>query len=271
MNKLPAILIFPLCLLTVNHSFAQEVPVPPKPNPPTLVNDFAHVMTPDQVAALEQKLVHYDDSTSNQIVIVTEPTIGDAAIEEYSYKLFNNWGIGNKKSNNGVLILVAIDKHQIFITVGTGLQGAIPDVTAKSIIDNEITPNFRAGGNDNYYRGFDQSADALVKAAAGEYKAPAGYRQRGRHSGGGGGLGFLVIIFIVIVIIISRKGGGGRGGGGGYYGGGGFLPFLLGTMVGRGLGGGGGGGGGWGGGGGGEGFGGFGGGSSDGGGAGGSW
>ena len=265
--------LYLLLLLLPAALFAQEVPVPAKPNPNRLVNDFAHVMTPDQVSALEQKLVNYDDSTSNQIVIVTMPSIGDADIQEYSVKLFKAWGIGNKKTNNGILIMVTIDNHKIYITTGYGLEGAIPDVTAKAIIDNEIVPNFRTSTGDNYYRGFDQAADALIKAAAGEYKAPEGYADRNgrRHGRGRVGAGIFFIIFIIIIVSIFR-GGGGRGGGG-YFGGGGFLPFLLGTMIGRGFGGGGGGG--WSGGGGGDsgggGFGGFGGGDTGGGGAGGSW
>ncbi|HEV9036141.1 MAG TPA: TPM domain-containing protein [Puia sp.] len=271
MKKLLGILILAPCLLAVNLTRAQDVP--PRPNPATAVNDFAHVMTPDQVSALEQKLIAYNDSTTSQIVIVTVPDIGDAAIEDYALKILRSWGVGDKKNNNGVVILADIKDHKVYIAVGYGLEGAIPDATAKEIVDNEIVPNFRAGGDDNYYRGFDQAADALIKAAAGEYKAPAGYGQRGRRHGGSG-LGVFIIIFIVIIIIISRRGGGGRGGGG-YYGGGGWLPFILGTMVGRGLGGGGGGwgsggGGGWSGGDGGFG-GGFGGGSGGGGGAGGSW
>ena len=257
--------------------FAQEVPA--KPNPNRLVNDFAHVMTPHQVATLEHKLVNYDDSTSNQIVIVTMPTIGDQDIEEYSVKLFKAWGIGNKKTNNGVLVLVTIDNRKIYITTGYGLEGAIPDVTARTIIDNEIVPYFKESGDspgDNYYRGFSHAADALIKAAAGEYKATDDYARRGRRHGRGSnglGAGIFFIIFIIIIISIFRNRGGGGGGGGGYFGGGGFLPFLLGTMIGRGLGGGGGGGGGWSGGGdsGGGGFGGFGGGDTGGGGAGGSW
>jgi uncharacterized protein len=234
-------------------------------------------MTPDQVEALESKLVNYDDSTSNQVAIVTVPSIGDQDIQEFSVKLFRAWGIGNKKTNNGVLVLVAMDKREVYITTGYGLEGAIPDVTARSIIDNALVPNFKAG---NYYRGFDQAADDLIKAAAGEYKAPEGYANRGgrrRSRGGGAGAVIFFIIFVIIIASIFRGRGGG-GGGGGYFGGGGFLPFLLGTMVGRGLGGGRdggwGGGGGWSGGGGdsgGGGFGGFGGGDTGGGGAGGSW
>jgi uncharacterized protein len=250
--------------------------VPAKPDPPRLVNDFAHVLTADQAASLEHKLVDYDDSTSVQIAIVTVPTIGDYPIEDYALNLFRTWGIGNKRTNNGVLILAAIQDHKVYIQTGLGMEGAIPDVTAKSIVDNEIIPNFRGSSQDNYYRGFSLAADALIKAAAGEYKAPAGYVKKGRHGRGGGAgniIGLFIFIFILIVIFIGRNRGGG-GGGGGLYRGSGILPFMIGTMVGRGFGGGGsgGGGGGWSGGdSGGGGFGGFGGGDSGGGGAGGSW
>lgn len=281
MNKVLTILLLSIGLLA-GPAAVRAQDVPSKPDPPRLVNDFAHVMTPDQVSALEHKLVNYDDSTSNQIVIVTVPSIGDAPIEDYALKLFRSWGIGNKKTNNGVLILVAIEGHKVYIQTGLGLEGAIPDITAKAIIDNEIIPNFRSAGSstgDNYYRGLDLAADAIIKAAAGEYKATNEYANRGRRhssSRGGTGIGIFFIIFIIIIISIFRRGGG--GGGGGYFGGGGFLPFLFGTMVGRSLGGGGGwsggGGGGWSGGGdsgGGGDFGGFGGGDSGGGGAGGSW
>ena len=272
MKKALALLLLSVCLLAAPALIrAQDVPA--KPNPPTRVNDFAHVLTADQVAALEHKLVAYNDSTSSDIVIVTVPDIGDATIEDYALKILRTWGVGDKKNNNGIVVLADIKDHKITISVGYGLEGAIPDVTAKAIIDNEIVPNFKQGGVDNYYRGFDQAADALIKAAAGEYKAPEGYAERHqRSSRGGNGIGILIIFIIILVLIFRRRGGG--GGGGGYFGGGGFLPFFLGTMVGRGLGGGGGwsGGGdsgGWSGGGGGGGD--FGGGSGGGGGASGSW
>jgi uncharacterized protein len=271
MYKVQAILLSSVLLIVTLHTRAQSVPA--KPNPPTRVNDFAHVMTSDQIDALERKLVAYNDSTTSDIVVVTVNDVGNSAIEDYALQILRTWGVGDKKNNNGIVVLADIKNRKVTIQVGYGLEGAIPDVTAKSIIDNEILPNFKGGGTDNYYRGFDQAADALIKAAAGEYKAPDGYAQ-GRHrhgSGGGGGIGVLVIFLIILFVIFFRRGGG--GGGGGSFGSGGFLPFLLGTMLGRGLGGGGGwsgggGGGGWGGGGGG---GDFGGGSGGGGGASGSW
>ena len=269
MKKILSILLL-VVLFAGQGLFAQVIPA--RPNPPQLVNDLAHVMTADQVSALERKLDAYDDSTSNQIVIVTVPTTGDYSIEDYALKILRDWGVGNKKNNNGVVVLAAIQDRKVTISTGYGLEGAIPDVTAKSIIDNSIVPNFKGGSDDNYYRGLDGAVDDLIKAAAGEYKAPQGYAQRGRHSNGWGGniIGLIVIIFIIIIFISRGRGGG--GGGGGLFGGSGILPFIIGDMLGSSMRGGGGGG--WSGGGGdsgGGGFGGFGGGSGGGGGASGSW
>ncbi|SRR5579871_88081 len=238
--------------------------IPPKPNPPRLVNDIAHAMTADQVEQLEQKLVAYDDTTSIQIAVVTVQSTGDYAIEDYALKILRDWGVGNKKTNNGLVILAAINDHKVYIATGYGMEGAVPDITAKEIIDNEIVPNFK---NQNYYRGLDAAADAIILASRGEYKAPEGYN---RHSNGptGGNIIGIIIFIIIILVLISRRG----GGGGGLFRGGGFLPWIFLSMLNnnsRGSGGWGGGGGF--GGGGGGGFGGFGGGSGGGGGAGGSW
>jgi uncharacterized protein len=269
MKKILTILLFASVSILVGQSvFSQQVPAPS--NPPRLVNDFAHVMTGEQVATLESKLVAYDNSTSIQIAVVTVPSIGDNAIEDYALKILRDWKIGNAKTNNGILIFASIQDHKVYIATGYGMEGSIPDITAKSIVDNEIIPNFKGKDADNFYRGFDLAADAIIKASKGEYKAPEGYAQRGQqHSSGRGGniIGLIVIVVIVLLVIGRGRGG---GGGGGLFGGSGILPFMLGTMLG------GGGRGGWsggdsGGGGGGGGFGGFGGGSGGGGGAGGSW
>lgn len=251
--------------LLVTQTQGQELL--PKPNPPRLVVDKAGVLSAEQRQILEDQLVALDDSTSNQICIVTLPTLEGGSIDDYAVNLFRSWGIGNKKTNNGVLILVAVNDRKIRIEVGYGLEGAIPDVTAKSIINNDLGPAFRQG---NYYRGFVEATESLSKAAAGEYKEPRA-RNQGKKSTSLGEVIIFFVIIIVIVAIISRGGGGGRGGGMMSRRGSGDLltPFIIGSI----LGGGGGrssGGGGWGGGGGG-GFGGFGGGSSGGGGASGGW
>jgi uncharacterized protein len=211
---------------------------------------------------LEKKLVAYDDSTSNQIAVVIIPTTGDYDIAEFSFALGRKWGIGNKKNNNGVLLLVAKNDRKVFIAPGYGLEGAIPDIIAKRIVDNEVVPNFKA---NDFYRGIDYGTDALMDAARGEYTAPKGYADRGE---GGGGVPVILIVFLIIFVIwlITRRGG---GGGGSFMSRRGYRNFT-GPVIFPSGGWTGGGGGGWSGGGGG-GFGGFGGGSFGGGGAGGSW
>lgn len=256
-----------LVLLTVGAK-GQDIGSIIKNKPTVLVNDYAGVLSSSEKQQLERKLVAYDDSTSTQIAVVLVNTLDGKPIEETALNIYRSWGIGNKKTNNGVLILAAIEDRQIRIEVGYGLEGAIPDITANQIIRNDIGPGFRSG---DYFAGLEKATESLIQAAKGEYKAPQGYNKKGKRSNGLGG-GIIGFIVIVIVLSIFRRGGGG-GGGGGYMsrrGAGDVLtPFILGSLLGGG-GRGGGGGGGWSGGGGG-GFGGFGGGSSGGGGASGSW
>jgi len=258
-------LLFLVLFISVFAKAQIEKVIPPRPNPPRLVNDYTRTLTPEQVQALEQKLVAYDDSTSNQVAVVIMNSTGDYPIDDVALGIIRGWGVGGKEHSNGIVLLVAKDDHKIRIEVGYGLEGAIPDVTAKSIIDNDLTPNFRAG---NFYRGIDDATDDIIKAAAGEYKAPAGYHQKGKGFPIGG-----LIIFLIIMFIIFGSRGGGRGGMMSRRGYGNFWTgAILGSMLGGGSRGGGwsGGGGGWSGGGGG-GFGGFGGGGGGGGGASGGW
>ena len=251
------ILFFLQALLFANNAFAQNIIA--KPSPATLVTDLAGVLSPEQKQALENKLVAIDDSSSNQIAVVIIPSLDGYPKEEYATKLFRDWGIGNKKTNNGILLLIAVNDRQIRIEVGYGLEGAIPDITALNIIDNDIKPAFKAG---NYYEGIDQATNNIAKAAVGEYKVAKVKKSKSKGSGG------LFLIILIIIFVIFRSG---RGGGGSNIGGGGFSDVATGMLLGSLLGGGGRGGGGWGDSGGGGGFGGFGGGSSGGGGAGGSW
>lgn len=249
-------LFFLLFVFATATLFAQAVPK--KPDPPRLVNDFANVLSPDEKKFLEEKLVMIDDSSSNQIAIVLVKTLDDEPIDEYAVALFRNWGIGNKKTNNGVLILAAIDDRKVRIEVGYGLEGAITDVVASNIIKKDIIPAFR---KMDYYGGLFQAADDLAKAAEGEYK----FKRYKKEKDDGSGIAlFFIVLFIVIIIVSAMKGGGGGRGGGmisrrGY---GGFFPPIGGGVGGGSFGGGGFGGGG---------FGGFGGGSSGGGGASGGW
>jgi uncharacterized protein len=239
-----------------------EKVIPKRPDPPRLVNDFTNTLTSEQRDALESKLVKYDDSTSNQIAVVIINTTQDYPIEDVALGILRNWGVGNEQKNNGIVLLVAKEDHNIRIEVGYGLEGAVPDITANQIIQSDIVPNFKQG---NFYQGLDIATGDIIKAAAGEYKAPPGYANRGKK-GINPGIIVLILVIIWILIRISSRG----GGGGGMMSRRGFSGWWAPVWPGGGwIGGGGGGGGGWSGGGGG--FGGFGGGGGGGGGASGSW
>lgn len=230
-----------------------------KPVPARLVVDNANILTSAEVETLERKLVALDDSTSNQIAIVTVKSLNGEVLEDVAVATFRDWGIGNKKTRNGVLVLVSMEDRKIRIEVGYGLEGAIPDITANDIINNDIKPNFKQG---NYYAGLNMAVDNLSKAASGEYHVTRQKPSAGGNGVGGGSILGIIIIIIIVMVLAGR--GGGNGGGGGF-----IAPLLLGSMlggIGRDSGG-------WGGGGssGGGGFGGFGGGDSGGGGASGGW
>ncbi len=229
------------------------------------------MLEPFQKQSLEQKLRSYNDSTSSAIVIITVPDLQGYDIAEVSLKYLRDWGIGVKGKNNGVVILVSKNDHKARIETGYGMEGVLPDILAKQIIDQRMIPFFK---NNDYYSGFENAVDAIIQAAAGEFKADPNAQKKNNVTIGK--IIPLVIIFLVIVFLFSGKGG---GGGGSYMSRkgsrsflGSALPwFLLGNILGGG-GRGGGGGGGFGGGGfGGGGFGGFGGGGGGGGGASGGW
>jgi uncharacterized protein len=260
-------LLFLFSTVSVGRVFSQNIPE--RPVPPRLVNDLAGMLKTEDVNALEQKLVIFNDSTSTQIAIVIVPSLGGYDKADYAQQLAEKWGIGQKGLNNGVLILVkpktADSNGQVQIAPGYGLEGIIPDITCAEIVDREILPAFR---NGDYYGGLNNASNTLMSLARREFSA-AEYGQRAKK-GTTKGVPFGLLIFIVFIIImmIGRNSGGSNNkhistGG---------LPFwmLLGMMnSGRGSSGS------WGGfsGGssGGGGFGGFGGGSFGGGGAGGSW
>jgi uncharacterized protein len=267
MKKSALLLALFVALLTTVGFGQVEKYIPPRPVPAKLVNDLAQLLSPDQVEFLERKLVAYDDSTSNQIAIVTVKDLHDYAAVDFATALGRQWGVGGKEFNNGIVILVSTGggegNRDAFIATGYGLEGAIPDITANTILQNELIPSLVAG---DYFQGFNKATDAIIKAAAGEYKAPAGYRKRNPGKSGIS-IGKIILIIIVLVILFARGGG---GGGGGYVSRRGYRGFGGPVIFPGGFGGGGGGfGGGFGGGGGG--FGGFGGGGFGGGGAGGKW
>jgi uncharacterized protein len=130
------------------------------------VNDFAGMLTPGEKQLLSQKLLQYSDTSGNVVVIITQKTLQDTAngetyqLEEAAKHYFNNWGIGRKEKNNGVLFFVVKDDRKIRITTGSGLETVLTNEDCQFIIDNDIIPNFKS---KHYFKGLDEAVDAVVQ------------------------------------------------------------------------------------------------------------
>lgn len=251
-------------LIFIGAAFASVLyAVPSRPQPQRLVNDFAGLFTPGQVSDLERTLVAFDDTTSNQIAVVTVKDLEGYAASEYATRIGLDWGVGSEKFDNGVVLLikprVGNSYGEVFIAVGYGLEAAIPDAYARRIIDQVLIPHL---GEGDYYGGVVAACEVLMKLACGEIS-----ELRPEEDDDAFLIGFSIFIIIIVVIVFIAVIAGDKGNGtGGGTGGGGRRTISTGPVVNGGFGGfgGGRGGGSFGGG-----FGGFGGGSFGGGGAGG--
>ena len=209
------------------QNFAIDKVVNNPPNPPKLVNDFANILTAEQTLALETKLYQFDDTTTNQVIVVIVPNLGGKDVADVAIDLGRKWGVGNKKSNNGVILLISVEDRKLNISPGYGLEKSLPDVVCQQIIDNIIVPDFK--GSD-YYAGINQGTDAIIQATKGEFKAPQNYNKRGQQSSGSGLI--KIVFFVIIIIVFLAISSGGRGGGGSMMSNGG--AFLLGSLLGGG-------------------------------------
>ena len=252
-----------LAFFTFACSFAQFT-IPEKPSFQTSVYDYAKVLSADEKAQLEEKLVRYSDSTTTQIVVITIETLKGEDIGILTPKWGQTWGIGGtEKNDNGVLILLAKAEKKIWISAGYGLEDRLTAGIGGEITRNIIIPEFKAG---SYYNGLDKGTDALFDVFNGKYKGERKQKKEKNFP-----IVPIIIIIVIILALISRnKNNGSNSGNSG--GGPNLLDIIILSSLGRNSGGGGFGGGSSGGGFGGGGFGGgFGGGGFSGGGSGGSW
>jgi uncharacterized protein len=205
------------------------------------IHDEGKILSPGFIAQLEHQLKLYEDTTSNQIAILTIRSLEGEVLEEFSYRVAKDkWKLGSANNDNGVLLLIVVDDRKVRIEVGDGLEGALPDITCNQIIRNELAPQFRQG---NYEGGVQAAIDGIIKGIGGEYHQEAPQVSR-RGRSGGSFLTTIIIIFVIIIIQAIRNRGnrGGRGGRGrGWSSGTGW----FGPTIGGGFGGGFGGGGGW--------------------------
>lgn len=155
---------FFLVAFMVSLSGAAQKPLPELWN--LRVHDDAHVLKQETIDTLERQLAAYEDSTSNQIAILTLSSLEGEPIESFSIRLAEKWKLGTEDKDNGVLIIVAVEDHKMRIEVGMGLEGVLTDAMCNRIIRNEMAPAFRRADFD---AGITAAVTGIVAAIGGEY------------------------------------------------------------------------------------------------------
>jgi uncharacterized protein len=123
------------------------------------VNDNARIMSEATCNSLSETLKEHEVKTTNQVVVLTILSLENESIEDYAYKVFNEWKLGQKDKNNGILVVVVPDERRMRIEVGYGLEGTLPDILAGRIIQNIMAPRFREGDFDN---GITEGVNAVI-------------------------------------------------------------------------------------------------------------
>ncbi|TQV73278.1 TPM domain-containing protein [Denitrobaculum tricleocarpae] len=230
---LPALLMLAALLLPPAAAEALEFPALTG-----RVVDNANLLPPNQERGLTRQLERHEAETSNQVVVVTLPSLQGTTIEDYGYQLGRHWAVGQADRNNGVLLIVAPASRKVRIEVGYGLEGDLPDAITKAIIEREILPAFRDG---DFPRGIAAGVNGILAAIAGSY-APQP-RSASPQERFGPLILFLLALAVILFAYLEKVGGssgtgtgyrrsgwggsstggfgGGGGGGGGFSGGGG--------------------------------------------------
>jgi uncharacterized protein len=215
------------------------------PVPQSYFNDYAHVVSGTVAGQLNSKLEDFERATGNQVVVAVYSKMeSDSSIDDYTVRVARAWKAGQKLKNNGVVLFVFIENRQMFIQVGYGLEGALPDALCKQITEYEIKPHFKTG---DYAAGLTAGINAILAATKGEYKGTgATVADAGRHKSHNISQVFFILIIIAFIVIrlltSSRRHGWmySSGGWGGFYGGGSGGGFSSGGGAGGGFSGGGG-------------------------------
>jgi uncharacterized protein len=192
--KRSIIIILSIILFSPVRSGAQEkLPVPARPQ--SWVNDYAGVFSSAEKSALEQKLNELEYRTSTQIFVVTLDDNDGYPASMLGPMIGEAWGVGQEGKDNGLVMLLDMQDHDVFISTGYGLEEYITDATASRIVQNEIIPNFKKGA---YYEGVDKATDVMISLLEGKFTAEQ-YRKQ-TSSGGStiGGIIFMIILFSII-------------------------------------------------------------------------
>ena len=224
MKRLSLCILFAaLCL--VGFARNKTDVIPDVPNPPRLVNDFAGVMTPMEVAEMEQRLVAFNDTTTNVICVVTVNDLGHYTAAQFAYEIGERWGVRSDDKRNGVVILIKPSTGKgdgdVYISVGYDLEPVITDATAKRIIENKMVPELSQG---HYKAALDSALAYILPLAAGEISEDRLYNSN--NDGALFGLIFAIIIIVAVLYIVGKKTHSNGDTGGHYTGGSGSTIFI---------------------------------------------
>lgn len=168
-----------------------------------LLNDYTGILTADQAAHIERRLLECNDTTSVQILVLLTPDLGGDDIVNFTQRLWEKWGVGDKKLNNGVAIVLKPKNSsagEVRIQTGYGMEGALPDAFCRHIIDHQMIPKLI---NNDYYGAIDAALDVIIPVCAGEYSYEQA-KQNDSEEGVGASFIIILIIIVIIFIIYSR-------------------------------------------------------------------
>ena len=188
-------ILFLLFLIAV---FPFIVPAQEIPDLKVRINDYADMFSEDTEKALDQKLADLEKTDSTQIAVLSVNSLEGNPIEEFSIKTAEKWKIGQKGKDNGIILLFSKTDRKIRIEVGYGLEDKLTDLTAGRIIDNEITPMFKAG---KYDEGLNKGIDSIISAVKGTYASDNSEEIESKNSP----IMIVIILFVVIFILGKIK------------------------------------------------------------------
>lgn len=202
-----ALLVSALIAFGVTNLRAAEI-IPPKPA--GYFNDYAGVVSKTAALRFNEQLAQFERETSNQVLVaVFRKMESDSSIEDYTQRVAQAWGVGKRDRRNGAVLFVFIDDRKMFLQVGYGLEGTLPDATAFDITERHIKPSFK---QNNYEGGLATGIDLICKAIRGEYTG-TGTTQLEEKGPSRSGHGLLIFIICVVIFLIAirRRGRGGYG------------------------------------------------------------
>ena len=163
-SRIALVLLSTLTLAFASHISALDVP------PLTgRVVDLAHVLTAGETDSINASLKAHEDRTGNQVAVLIVPSLQGELLETYSHRVATTWKLGRKGTDNGVLLLIALNERKMRIEVGYGLEGTLTDLRSSHIIREDIVPRFRAGDIPG---GVRAGVEAILKTIERTYEAP---------------------------------------------------------------------------------------------------